>query len=101
VGFVALTALLWNVVSGPLGATALNAVMPTMRATSTSIIIFATSVIGFGLGPLCVGLLSDLLAAPLGTESLRYAFLAPIALLPGMAYLLYQASRSGLEADRR
>jgi MFS family permease len=100
VSLVALTAFFWSTSNGPVIATAATVVAPTMRATSTSIIIFATSVIGFGLGPLCVGLLSDLLAAPLGTESLRYAFLAPIALLPAMALVLYQASRSVALPDK-
>jgi predicted MFS family arabinose efflux permease len=93
-GFVALTAFFWSVSNGPVIATAASVVVPNMRATSTSLIIFATSVLGFGLGPLCVGTLSDLLSATLGTEALRYAFLAPICLLPGMAYVLYAAAKS-------
>lgn len=98
--FVAMSAFFWSVSNGPVIATATNSVMPNMRATGSSIIVFATSVLGFGLGPLCVGVLSDLLAAPLGKDALRYAFLAPICLLPGMAYALYQASRA-VAAQRR
>jgi predicted MFS family arabinose efflux permease len=94
VALVALTAFFWSVSNGPVIASAASVVTPTMRATSLSIIIFGTSVLGFGLGPLCVGMLSDLLSAPLGKEALRYALLAPICLLPGMAYVLYQASMS-------
>lgn len=101
ISFVALTAFFWSVSNGPVIATAANVVMPTMRATSSSIIIFATSVLGFGLGPLCVGVLSDLLAAPFGKEALRYAFLAPICLLPAMAYVLYQASKAVAALPRK
>lgn len=94
IGLVSMTAFFWSVSNGPVIATAASVVSPTMRATSSSLIIFATSVLGFGLGPLCVGVLSDLLTPSLGSAALRYAFLAPISALPAMAYVLYAASRS-------
>lgn len=94
IGFVALSAFFWSVSNGPVIATAASVVTPNMRATSSSLLIFAASVLGFGLGPLCVGILSDLLTPSLGREGLRYAFLAPICLLPAMAYVLYAAAQS-------
>jgi hypothetical protein len=59
-----------------------------------------SSVLGFGLGPFCVGSLSDLLTPFLGIESLRYALLLPIAVLPAIALVLYAASRA-LPTDLR
>jgi hypothetical protein len=56
------------------------------------------SVVGFSLGPLCVGALSDVLSASLGEESLRYALLAPVCLIPLLGCTLYAAARS-LPAD--
>jgi predicted MFS family arabinose efflux permease len=94
ISFVALSALCWSVSNGPVIATAASVVAPTMRATSSSIIIFATAFFGFGLGPLCVGALSDLLTPRFGQDALRYAFLAPICLLPAMAYVLNEASKT-------
>jgi predicted MFS family arabinose efflux permease len=91
---VALTAFFWSVSNGPVIATAVSVIAPTMRATSSSLIIFSTAVFGFGMGPLCVGLLSDALAPSLGSEALRYAFLLPIGMLPAMAVVLYAAAHS-------
>lgn len=54
-----------------------------MRATSAAIALFIANMIGLGLGPLSVGLLSDALAPNFGEDSLRYALL----LVPGMAAL--------------
>jgi len=62
----------------------LQSVTPvTMRATSAAIALFVANMIGLGLGPLSVGLLSDGLNASYGVESLRYALL----IVPGMAMI--------------
>lgn len=97
---VSLTALFWSVSNGPVIATAASVVSPETRATSSSLLIFAASVLGFGLGPLCVGILSDLLLPTLGEQALRYAFLLPICLIPAMAFVLYGAAKSSA-ADLR
>jgi predicted MFS family arabinose efflux permease len=94
VALVSLSAFCWSVSNGPVIATAASVVSPTMRATSLSIIIFATSVVGFGLGPLSVGLLSDFLQPQLGQQALRYALLLPASLLPVMAAVLCAAAKS-------
>ncbi len=95
---VSLTALFWSVSNGPVIATAASVVSPEIRATSSSLLIFGASVLGFGLGPLCVGILSDLLSPTLGEQALRYAFLLPISLIPAMALVLYAAAKSsGME----
>jgi predicted MFS family arabinose efflux permease len=46
---------------------------PHRRALTISLTLFLSSLIGLGLGPLLVGLLSDHLKPSLGQESLRYA----------------------------
>ena len=46
-----------------------------MRAVASAILFFLINLIGMGLGPWGVGLLSDMLSAELGNESLRYAML--------------------------
>jgi len=61
------------------GGVALAAVQsfvePHRRATAVSIILFLSSLLGLGLGPYLIGVISDLLAPSLGQESLRYALL--------------------------
>lgn len=52
---VSLTALYWSVSNRPVLAVAATVVSPEMRATSSSLLIFGAAVLGFGLGPLCVG----------------------------------------------
>ncbi|MGC6511152.1 MAG: spinster family MFS transporter [Parvibaculales bacterium] len=46
-----------------------------MRAMAAGILLFIMNIIGLGLGPQMVGLISDLLKDTYGTESLRYALL--------------------------
>jgi predicted MFS family arabinose efflux permease len=91
---VAASALFWGSATGPTLASLYSVSAPHVRATAGAFYIFLTSVLGLGLGPFCVGALSDLLAPSHGAESLRYALLLPIALLPVMAVALYLAARS-------
>lgn len=46
-----------------------------MRALCSAIMLFILNIIGLGLGPQAVGILSDALAPVAGAESLRYALL--------------------------
>lgn len=47
-----------------------------MRATTLALVLLVTNLVGMGLGRQMVGTFSDLLAADLGRDSLRYAMLA-------------------------
>jgi predicted MFS family arabinose efflux permease len=80
--------------NGPLFATIQTLVPPRMRATATAIMFLVANLIGVGLGPLTVGMLSDALRPLLGEESLRYALLA---LCPGYLWAgwhLWRASKT-------
>jgi predicted MFS family arabinose efflux permease len=80
--------------TAPLFAMIQTLVAPRMRATSIAILSFMANLIGMGLGPLMVGMLSDSLGASVGAESLRYALLA---MSPGYcwgAWHLWRASRT-------
>ncbi len=90
---VVLTGLLWAMPSGPVIAATYSVTTPAMRATAGAITIFFTSAIGIGLGPFCVGLLSDALTASHGNEALRYALLVPVALHPLLAIAAYGAAK--------
>lgn len=98
IALVSLTALMWSVSNGPVVATVFSVVPANMRATAGALTVFVTSLFGFGLGPFCVGLLSEALTPSLGDLSLRYALLAPVCLLPLMAVALHAAAR-GLHHD--
>lgn len=89
-----LTVMLLSLPGGTVLASLYSVTIPRMRATAGAISIFGTSVVGFGLGPLCVGLLSDILEPSLGTGALRYALLAPIGLVPVLAILYYAAGKT-------
>ena len=69
-----------------------------MRSVALAIIFLVANLIGFGLGPLAVGLLSDLLASTFGQESLRYAL---AALSPGFIWVgfYYWKAASTIEID--
>ena len=46
-----------------------------MRSVAAAICLFVLNIIGMGLGPQGVGILSDYLAADYGAESLRYSLM--------------------------
>jgi len=61
---------------------AVTHLFPAARlAQATSIFVMAMTLLGVGVGPLLIGVLSDLLAPSLGTEALRYALAASISML--------------------
>jgi MFS transporter, Spinster family, sphingosine-1-phosphate transporter len=79
---------------GPLFATIQTLVPQSMRATSIALLYLFANLIGMGLGPLAVGVLSDAFNPAAKEESLRYALLA---LCPGYlwgAWHLLRASRT-------
>jgi MFS family permease len=63
---------------GPVYGTAQSVVPPHMRATTSAILLFVINLIGLGLGPLGVGILSDWLNLGLGlgsAEGVRWALI--------------------------
>jgi MFS family permease len=73
--WTALACLGGNIMMGPMNALPQTLVPARMRATTVAIIALFANLIGMGLGPLGVGLLSDALRPIWGQESLRYALL--------------------------
>ena len=72
-----------NVYLGCVLATTHGLVGLRMRAMSSAILFFIINIIGLGLGPWSIGMLSDYLSADYQAESLRYALLY---LLPVVAF---------------
>ena len=82
--------LCFNVYVGNTIASTHGLVGLRMRATSSAILFFILNMVGLGLGPWSVGLLSDYLEPTLGTESLRHAmlYLLPAAtVLSGLLFI--------------
>ncbi|MEZ5557046.1 MAG: MFS transporter [Pseudomonadales bacterium] len=75
---LAVNAVLVSLWQGPVYATVQNIAPVHMRATAASIFLFIANLIGLGLGPLAVGLASDILAGPFGlgsAEGVRWALI--------------------------
>ena len=74
---------------GPCIATCHNLVSPGMRAMASAILFFVLNIIGLGLGPLTVGILSDSFASHCGDDNLRYAMVTTLTIsLVGVFFLL-------------
>jgi hypothetical protein len=65
--------ILGPVYLGPSFAMTQALVSLRMRAVASAILLFVLNLIGMGLGPYLVGILSDLLNPTFGIESIRYA----------------------------
>jgi predicted MFS family arabinose efflux permease len=80
---------------GPLIATIHGVTTPRMRALSVAIMMFVNNLLGIGLGPQVVGMLSDAFQDRLGADSLRYALIASLLTASVLsAFHFFAASRT-------
>ncbi|HIL01662.1 MAG TPA: MFS transporter [Myxococcales bacterium] len=84
---------------GPTFAMTQTLVPPRMRATASAILLFVINLIGLGLGPQAVGILSDLLRGEFGVESLRYAMLSVVVVFAAWSVIHYLLAARTLPAD--
>lgn len=70
-----------------------------MRAVASALLLFILNAIGLGLGPQFAGILSDLLSAALGNESMRYSLLIVGAVIGPWSALHYVLAGRHIEAD--
>ena len=92
-------ALLGALYLGPTFAITQALVPPHMRAQAAAVLLLILNLIGMGLGPQLVGLLSDLLAPRFGAESIRWALLWTIALGAAWSTVHYLFAARTLRAD--
>jgi MFS family permease len=95
---VALIGTLWY---GPVYATAQSIVEPQMRATTAALLLFIINLIGLGLGPVAVGVLSDVLGGGMGlgtAEGIRWALIAT-ELLNIVAFALFWMARKTIREE--
>jgi predicted MFS family arabinose efflux permease len=79
---------------GPAFALLQRSVPNGMRATTLAVVMLLANVIGMGVGPQIVGVLSDLLYSRLGADSLRYAMLAMFSVALWASYQFWQVGRT-------
>jgi len=66
-----------------------SAVMPAERGTASSISSLSINLLGYGIGPALIGLMSDNWAAAHGSMSLNYAVIATVLVSLSMATFLF------------
>jgi MFS family permease len=84
---------------GPTVAMTQGLVKLRMRATASAILLFIINMIGLGLGPQTVGLMSDLLTPFYGVEAIRYALLSVVVTGSIWSTFHYFAAARTLRAD--
>jgi predicted MFS family arabinose efflux permease len=96
--------VVFNFWFGPTFALMQRLVADEMRATALALVMLVGNLVGMGIGPQIVGLLSDLLNPSLGNDALRYAMLIMSFLALWVSYHFWRASASlsdDLEAVQR
>ena len=86
---------------GPTFAVTQALVPPRLRAQASAVLLFVLNIIGLGLGPQFVGLLSDWLEPSYGVESVRYALLWTVMGGAAWATVHYALGARTLKADLR
>ena len=88
------SAFLGSCMIGPVLAVTQNLAKVRMRALAASLVAMTFNVVGTGVGPLAVGVLSDLLVPRFGTGSIRFAILIPASVaMIGAALCFDRGSR--------
>jgi MFS family permease len=95
----ALPAVLAGLYLGPTFAITQALVPPQMRAQAAAVLLLILNLIGMGIGPQVVGVLSDLLAPRFAEESIRYALLGTIAVGALWSVAHYGVAARTLRAD--
>ena len=83
------------------GASAAWAARALARATASAVLLLIINLIGLGLGPLAVGLLSDILAGPMGlgeAQGVRWALIISAG-LGLVAFGLFWAARKTIREE--
>jgi MFS family permease len=96
-----LPALLAGLHLGPTFAIAQALVPPQMRAQAAAVLLLILNLVGMGLGPQLVGLLSDLLAPRFGAESIRWALLGTVVGGASWSIVHYALAARTLREDLR
>ncbi|MGN6500216.1 MAG: spinster family MFS transporter, partial [Tsuneonella sp.] len=86
---------------GPGYAAVQGLVQPQTRASATAVLLFIINLIGLGLGPLAVGVVSDVISGPLGlgaAEGVRWSLMI-FVLFGAAASALFWMARSSIREE--
>lgn len=85
---VGVSTFLQSMYLGPAISVAHSMVPANMRALTSAILFFVLNLIGLGLGPLTIGIVSDLLQPSFGIESLRWALftIVPVSICSSIVF---------------
>lgn len=75
------------------------AVLPTERGTASSISSLSINLLGYGIGPALIGLMSDNWADSYGSMSLSYAVIATVVVSLSMATILFWWAAKAVNAE--
>jgi predicted MFS family arabinose efflux permease len=94
--FLLAPGLLGSMWLGPAYGVVQSLVRPQTRATATAVVLFVANLIGLGLGPLAVGILSDVLSAQGFSEAqaIRYSLMTFAALAIPCAWMFWSAGKT-------
>lgn len=96
-GLLGLSAFTYSAMAGPVMAIIQTIVPSQMRAMSFAVISLASNLVGAGLGPLFLGVLSDSYSPLYGEESIRYALLT---VCPGCIWAAIHFWISGSKVEK-
>jgi predicted MFS family arabinose efflux permease len=91
---LALLCVTWGFCYGPVYALMQRLVRDEIRATTLAITMLFANLIGMGVGPQLVGVLSDAFAPRLGSDALRYAMLVTSLVALWAAYHFWQVGKT-------
>jgi MFS family permease len=84
---------------GPCFAMTQSLAKPHMRAMASAVLLFIVNLVGLGIGPLFVGVLSDFLKPSFGVDALRYALLGTVATGAAWSAVHFALAARTLRAD--
>ena len=95
--------LIWAILSqsfmGPTYAIVQGIAGLPRRALASSVLLFLTNLVSYGLGALVIGILSDVFNPTYGVESLRYSLLALLLIFPAWSVLHFLLAAGPIRAD--
>jgi len=94
--FLLAPGLLGSMWLGPAYGVVQSLVRPQTRATATAVLLFVANLIGLGLGPLAVGILSDVLSAQGHSEAdaIKWSMMSFALLAAPCAWLFWSARKT-------
>jgi predicted MFS family arabinose efflux permease len=93
--------VLANVFIGPTAAMIMGVAGVQRRAMASALYVLLINLIGMGLGPLAVGIISDIFSADYGVNSLRYSILTLVLVANTWASIHFVLAGKNLREDLR